>query len=296
MNVTILGTSSMVPTKERNHSAVLLRQGAEGVLFDCGEGTQRQIKLAGLKATSVSRLIVSHWHGDHVLGIPGLLQTLGGSDYQGTLHIYGPKGTKERIRKMFDAFVFDDPLELQVHDIDEGKFLETREYFVEAFRLEHTTPCLGYRLVEKNRRRIKVDYVKKLGIPDGPKLGQLQRGQNITWKGQNVSPQDATYIVKGKVFSYVVDTRPCDGAFKAAMNSDLLITEATYTSKLKEKADEYGHMTAADAAQMASHAGVKKLLLTHFSQRYKDTLEIIEDARDYFPDVQAAEDFMKIKI
>lgn len=296
MQVTILGTSSMVPTKERNHSAVFLKQGSEGILFDCGEGTQRQIKLAGLKATAVTRLLISHWHGDHVLGIPGLLQTLGGSDYQGTLHIYGPKGTKERIRKMFDAFVFDDPLEMRVHDIEPGKFLDTKEFYIEAYRLEHTTDCLGFRFIENNRRRIKVEYVKKIGIPDGPKLGDLQRGKNITWKGKVVSPQDATYIVKGKIFSYVVDTRPCDGAYKAAINADLLITEATYTSKLESKADEYGHMSAAQAAQMASQAGVKKLVLTHFSQRYKDALEILEDARAYFPEVIAAEDFMKIKV
>lgn len=296
MQITILGTSSMVPTKVRNHSAVLLRHNTEGILFDCGEGTQRQIKMAGIRPTAITRILISHWHGDHVLGLPGLIQTLGGSEYSGTLNIYGPKGTEQRINKMYEAFVFDDPLEMKIHDIKPGKFLDTKEFYIEAYKLEHTTPCLGFRFVEKDRRRINLKVTKELQIPEGPLLGKLQNGQSITWKGKKIYPTDATYKVKGKVFSYVVDTIPCDGAYKASIDSDFLICEATYTSQLTEKAGEYGHMTAAQAAQLANQAGAKKLVLTHFSQRYKDTLEIVEDARVYFDDVTAAEDLMKFKL
>ncbi len=296
MQVTFLGTSSMVPTKERNHTAVLISHNGHGILMDCGEGTQRQLKIAGIKPTQVTKVLISHWHGDHVLGLPGLIQTLGASEYTGTLEIYGPKGTKKRFEDMFKAFVFDRKLELTIHEVSPGKFFDCEEFSLEALPLEHNIDTLGYAFVEHDRRRIDVKAVKKLGIPEGPLLGQLQDNKTIEFKGKKVSPKDTTYVVPGKKITFIADTVYCNNAVKLAKDADLLICESTYSSKLEGKAEEYGHLTAKQAGLIANKANAKQLVLTHFSARYKNTQEVEEDAREVFDNVICAEDFMKIKV
>lgn len=296
MQVTFLGTSSMVPTKERNHTAILISYQGHGILLDCGEGTQRQLKIAGIKPTQVTKVLISHWHGDHVLGLPGLIQTLGASEYQGTLEIYGPKGTKKRFEDMFKAFVFDRKLELVIKEVSSGVFFKCKEFSLEALPLEHNIETLGYNFIENDRRRIDVKAVKKLGIPEGPLLGQLQENKAIEYKGKKVSPKDTTYVVEGKKISFIADTCYCNNAVKLAKDADLMICEATYSSKLKDKAKEYCHLTAQQAGLIANEANAKKLVLIHFSARYKNTQEVEEDARVVFDNVICAEDFMKIKV
>lgn len=286
----------MVPTKERNTSAVLISHKAENILIDCGEGTQRQLRLAGIKPTKITKILISHWHGDHVLGLPGLIQTMGASEYNGILKIYGPKGSRKHIEKMLDAFVFGNLVEFKVVDITEKKFFDAKDFFLEALPLEHGIACLGFNFVEKDRRKINIKAVKKLGIPDGPLLGKLQEGKSITFKGQKVKPEQTTYVVRGKKISYIADTLLCDNCIKLAENADLMISEAVYDSSLEEKALEYKHLTAKQAGLIANQANVKKLVLTHFSQRYKNTQEIEEDARTVFNNIICAEDFMKIKL
>ncbi|MBI2657082.1 MBL fold metallo-hydrolase, partial [Candidatus Woesearchaeota archaeon] len=154
MQITFLGTSSMVPTKERNQIAVFLSYGTEGILFDCGEGTQRQFKIAGISLTKVTKILISHWHGDHVLGLPGLMQTLSSLDYTGQLEIYGPEGTKKRMEKMFEAFVFDKRLDFAVKEVKNGHFFENDDFIIEAYQLEHGIETLGYRFIEKDRRKV----------------------------------------------------------------------------------------------------------------------------------------------
>ena len=286
----------MVPTKERNHSAVLISYGSEGILIDCGEGTQRQIKIAGIKPSKVTKILISHWHGDHVLGIPGLIQTLAKNEYDRVLEIYGPKGTKERMKNMFKAFSFEDKIETRIHEITKKRFFEGNDFFLEALPLEHGIITLGFSFIEKDKRRIRVDIVRKLGIPDGPLLGKLQSGKSITFNGKKITPEQATYIVKGKKLSFIADTVPCNNALELAMNSDILVCEATYSTKLEEKAAEYLHMTSKQAGLLANQAKAKKLILTHFSQRYKTMEEIEDDAKDVFSNIICAYDFMKIKI
>lgn len=285
----------MVPTKERNHSGIFLEYGAEGILMDCGEGIQRQMKIAEIKPTKVTRILISHWHGDHVLGIPGLLQTLASSEYGKTLHIYGPKGTEQHIASMFKAFLFDCKVALQVHEVSEGVAVEQDSFSITALPLKHGIACLGFRFVEADKRRIKVAAVRKLGIPDGPLLGKLQDNKPITWKGKTHTPEELTYLVAGKKIAFVIDTEYCANAITLAQDADLLICEASYTSNLEEKAKEYHHLTAQQAGLIANRANVKKLILTHFSQRYKTTQEIEEDARNVFSNVTCAYDFMKVK-
>ena len=296
MQITFLGTSSMVPTKERNQIAVFLSYGSEGILFDCGEGTQRQFKIAGISLTKVTKVLVSHWHGDHVLGLPGLIQSLSSMDYGNKLEIYGPAGTKKRMEKMFEAFVFDKRINFDVKEVKNGIFFENNDFQLEAYQLEHGIETLGYRFVEKDKRKIDMRKVKKFNVPVGPLLGKLQQGKAIEHNGKKIMPDDVTFVESGKTLAYITDTVLCDNCYKTADNADLLICEATYSSKLVGKSEEYGHMTAKQAAQIANKANVKQLVLIHFSARYKNTQELEEDARDIFDNVICAKDFMKLEL
>jgi len=296
IEIIFLGTSCMQPTKERNHPGVLLTYEGENILFDCGEGIQRQMKIAGIKPAKITKLLITHWHGDHVLGIPGLMQTMGASEYEKKLHIYGPEGTKEYIKNMMKAFVSEGTIDFEVHEVKERIIFENDMFILECLPLQHATKTVGYSFIEKDKRRINTSYVKKLGIPDGPLLGKLQNGKDIEWKGKKISADDATIIVKGKKVSYVLDTMICNNAVELAKDADLLICEASYTKAMRDKAEEYKHLTGEEAATIANRANVKELYLTHFSQRYKNTDEIEENAKDVFPNVKCAKDFMKVKL
>ena len=296
MQLVFLGTSSMIPTKERNHSGLFLSYKNEGILFDCGEGMQRQLRAADIKPTKITKIIISHWHGDHVLGLMGLLQTMGAMGYDKVLKIYGPKGTTAKITKLFEIYPHDKKLEFEVHDIKEGTFLDKKEYSIEARALDHTAYCLGYRFVEKDKRKIDMAKVKGLGMREGPLLGKLQDNKTIIFREKTIKPDDASYVVPGRVIAIITDTQPCTNALRLAQDADLIVCEATYLSNLEEKSESHGHMTSKQAASLASHANAKKLVLTHFSQRYKTTDELLEDAKTYFRNVACAYDFMKWKV
>ncbi len=297
IEIVFLGTSSMVPTKERNQSAVLISYGSHGVLIDCGEGTQKQLKIAGIPITKVTKILITHWHSDHALGLPGLISTLGASEYTKTLEIYGPEGTMEHFKHMFQAFVFDRRIKMEITEIKkEGVFYSGEDFSLEAMFLDHGIETMGFRFVEADKRKIDLNQIKKLGIPDGPLLGKLQRNEPIMWKGKKISPKQATYVVEGKKIGFIADTLPCNNCYGLAKDVDLLISEATYSSKLSDKSEDYGHMTAKQAALIASKSNAKKLILTHFSARYKTTQEIEEDAKDYFSNTICAYDIMRIKV
>lgn len=286
----------MVPTKERNHSAVFIRYKSEGILLDCGEGTQRQMKLAGIALPDVTKIFLSHWHGDHVLGLPGLLQSLSASGYEKVLKIWGPKGSKKRIEKMMEAFVFEINFEIEVNELLSGICLDTLDFYIEAEELDHGIPTFGFRFVEKDRRRIKVSEVKKLGIPEGPLLGDLQKGKNVEFKGKKILAKDVTYVVAGKTLAFIWDTILCENCYKLAKDADLLVCEAAYASALEDKAIERKHLTAQQAGLIASKSEVKRLILTHFSARYKDITELTEDVKTVFPEAECAYDFLKLTL
>jgi ribonuclease Z len=296
MEITFLGTSCAVPTKDRGHSTFYLDYKGEGILFDCGENSQRQLKIAGIKPAKITKVLISHWHGDHVFGLPGLIYTLGMGEYNKTLKIYGPPGTKKYLATMLDSTVDAVRIKIEVNEVGEGVFYEGKWFRLEAAKLEHRCPTLGFAFVEKDRRRIDVKYTKKAGIPEGPLLGRLQEGKSVTWKGKKINAKDATYVVKGKKLVYIADTLPCRGANKIAKNADLLIVASTYTSKDKDKAEKHLHLTAQQAGLIASKSNVKQLVLTHFSTRYKNIHDLEQDARDVFDNSFAAKDFMKIEL
>ena len=296
IEVIFLGTSSMVPTKERNQSGVLINYGTQGILVDCGEGIQRQLKMANVPITKITKVLITHWHGDHTLGLPGLIQSLGASEYNKKLEIYGPKGTKGYMDYMFKAFVMDRRIEMEVYEIAEGRFFENSEFILEAYALEHGIETLGYNFVEQDKRRMIMTKIKKLGLLEGPLLGKLQDGKDIVYKNNKIKSEEVTKLIKGKKISVVADTSLCDNCYNLSQDADLLICESTYSSNLEQKGEDYKHLTSKQAALIASKSNVKKLVLTHFSARYKSTLELNDDARNYFDNTVCAYDLMKISL
>jgi len=297
--ITFLGTGCMQPTKTRNHAGVLLSYKKENILFDCGEGIQRQMRIAGVKPAKITRLCITHWHGDHVFGIPGMLSSMGadrmGQDEEQVLHIYGPKGSKVYLTNMFKSFAAKDIIPYEVHEVSAGKAYEDEDFILEVQKLEHSVPCIGYSFREKDKLRIDVVKANKLGL-EGPILGKLQQGKDIMLKGKKIKARDVTYATLGKKISYVTDTVPCKGADILAKDADLLICEGTHLDEIREKSEKSRHMTVRQAALIASENNVQKLVITHISQRYKMSSEIIEEARMYFDSSVVAEDFMKIKV
>jgi ribonuclease Z len=303
INITLLGTSCMVPTKERNVTAIYLEYDGEGILFDCGEGTQRQMNIANLNRNKIGKILISHWHGDHVSGILGLIQTignnLGASEEKPSLEIFGPKETRERFQLLLRSTYFENKITYKITELPIDKltrFYENDSYYLEAIPLDHNIPTLGYNFIEKDRLRIKVSVTHQLGIPEGPLLGKLQAGHDITFKGKNYSHKDLTYTVKGKKVSIVMDTSYTKNIIELSQDADLMISEATYLDKHMEKGEKHKHLTVKQAAMLAHAANAKKLVMMHFSQRYSDFSELESEAKDIFPESSIGYDFMKLKL
>ena len=296
IKLTFLGTGSMVPTPERNQVSVMLTYKDENIMIDCGEGTQRQLRTAGIAATKITKLLVTHWHGDHTLGIPGLIATLGANEYSKILEIFGPKHTKSYFINIFNTHIRQNRVKLNVKEIEDGIFYENNDFKLECISLVHPAPCMGYAFIEKDRLRINTDYLKKFGLKQHPIIKELQAGKDIEWKGRKIAAKDATYVVKGKKITFISDTNYTSNIIKLAKNSDLLVCEATHLDELKEKTEKYKHLTAKQAAEIAKKADVKKLIITHFSQRYKDATPLKEEAKALFQDTIAAEDFMTFDV
>ncbi len=294
--IVFLGTGQAIPTSRRNHTALLLQYKSEVLLIDCGEGTQRQFRKAKINPCKLTRILITHWHGDHILGLPGLLQTLALNNYNKTLKIYGPRGTKKFIELMFRMFVFAGKLKIEVEEV-KGKFLETKEFYIEATSLKHGPPINAYSFVEKDKRRLDKKKLNKLKIPSSPLLGELQQGKNIKHNGKTIKASSVSYIEKGKKITFLLDTVLFENCYKAAKNSDLLIAEANYLDKDKELAKEHKHLTARQAALIAEKSKSKKLILTHINQRYDNKESaLLKEAERIFKNTELAEDLMKTEV
>ena len=286
----------MTPTKDRNHPAVFLEYKEHGILFDCGEGTQRQFKIANIRLTKVTKILLTHWHGDHSLGIGGLLQTLGSSEYSGTLELYGPPGTKENLYHLFKAIPFGFRVNFEVKEVHNGKIYENDDFVIEAISLDHGTPCYAYSFREKEKRNINMEKVKELKIPVGPLIGKLQQGVTVTVGKEVITPDEVSAVKKGKKVSYITDTLLCTNCYTIAEDSDVLLCESSFTEEEREKAEEYKHLTAKQAGLIASKSGAKKLYLFHISGRHADKTIVLEEARTIHQDTYVAQDFMRIKV
>ena len=297
IKITFLGTSSTVPTAERSHSALLLKYKEENILIDCGEGTQRQFRKAKLNPCKLTKILLTHWHGDHILGLPGLFQTLAFNGYNKTLEIYGPKGTKKFINELSKVFVIKKKIKMKVYEV-QGTFLKTKDFQISAMPLQHGCPTNGYMFEEKPKLRIDKNKLKKLKISskDRAKLSQLTKGKNIKINGKTIKSKNMTYKQASKKISFIFDTKLCPNANKLAKDSDLAIIESTIQDNEK-LASAYKHLTAIQAAKIAKQAKVKKLILTHLSQRYENKGKTLENiAKKIFKNSKVAKDFMSLEI
>lgn len=266
------------------------------MLFDCGEGTQKQFRKAGISPMSVKRIFITHWHGDHILGLPGLLQTLVLNGYDKEMEIYGPKGTKQFMQKILEMFVHVGDIKVRVHEVTSGKVFESEDFEIFAEEMMHNARCLAYSFVEKDKIRIDKDKLKKLKIPSSPVLQKLKQGKDIIVNGKKIKANEMTYINKGKKVSIVLDTQINNSIEKIAKNADLLICESTYLDE-EETAKQYKHMTAKQAAQAAKKSNAKKLILMHLSQKYeKKENDFLKEARKVFKNTEIAEDLMKVSV
>ncbi|MEM3405495.1 MAG: ribonuclease Z [Candidatus Pacearchaeota archaeon] len=292
-----LGTSHAIPTEKRNHTAIWLNYKAENILIDCGEGTQRQIRKMKLNPCSLTKILITHWHGDHILGLPGLLQTLVLNGYNKKLDIYGPKGTYNFLNLILKMFVFKGKINLEIHEVDEGIIINEKDYYIEAKRMKHATYCLAYSFIEKDKIRIDKEKLKKLKIKECKELAKLKEGKDIILNGKKVKASYLTYKEKGKKITFVLDSSFNNNMIEIAKNSNLLICEASYSKIDKEKAINYYHLTSEEAALIAKKAKCKRLILLHISQRYENKEKILlNEARKIFKETKLANDLEKIEI
>lgn len=297
-----LGTGCMMPTQDRNHLSVALELNGELMLFDCGEHTQLQIKKKKLPLSHFKRIFISHWHGDHVLGLPGLLMSLGNTQGVESIEIHGPKGTLSYIEHMKQSMIFDSKLDLQVFEhTPKNKELQTiistSQYKIECVSLNHSVPCLAYSLKEHDVLNIDTKKAKEFGIEKSPLLARTKMGLSIEHNDQTITPEEITYLKKGLKITFIFDTRPCDEAKLIAQESNYLVMEATFLYKEHaHKAEEYEHMSGKETAELAQDSNVENLYITHFSQRYKDVEVILEEAKEYFEKTYLTHDLMSVSL
>ncbi|MDJ0835613.1 MAG: ribonuclease Z [Acidobacteriota bacterium] len=286
----VLGTSSQVPTKHRNHNGYFLQWDDEGLLFDPGEGTQRQMIRAGVTATQITRILITHFHGDHCLGLAGLIQRLSLDRVPHPVAVYFPASGRPYFERLRHASIFRERAELAVNPIEEaGVIFENDELTIEALPLDHGVDTLGYRLVEKDARRMLPKKLAELGIK-GPDIGCLQREGVIEHNGRTVHVESVSELRMGQRVAFVMDTRLCANAFKLAEKADLFICESTYLKSELKDARANGHLTATQAAEIADKSGARKLVLTHFSQRYLDNAPFVKEAMEIHKNCVAVND------
>ncbi|HLO87391.1 MAG TPA: ribonuclease Z [Nostocaceae cyanobacterium] len=302
MQITFLGTSSGVPTRSRNVSSVALRlpQRAELWLFDCGEGTQHQILRSDLKVSQLSRIFITHMHGDHIFGLMGLLASCGLAGNVERVDIYGPSGLNEYLQaaSRYSHTHFSYPV--KVHSIRPGIIYEDDEFTVTCGQLHHRVTAFGYRVAEKDRAgRFDIEKAKELQIPEGPIYGKLKRGETVTLEdGRVIDGSELCGPTEiGRKIAYCTDTVYCEGAVELAKDADVLIHEATFAHQDADMAFQRLHSTTTMAAQTAYLAGVRRLIMTHFSPRYApgnsiELKDLLQEARAIFPNTDMAHDFM----
>jgi ribonuclease Z len=265
----VLGTASQAPTRSRNHNGYLLRWDGEGVLFDPGEGTQRQMLFAGVTASQITRICITHFHGDHCLGLPGVLQRMSLDRVPHAVEAYYPAQSREVFTRLHHAALFRDVTNLQERPVAGGGTASQAPSFrVEAQPLSHSVPAIGYRLAEPDGRRMLPGKLAALGIT-GPDIGRLQREGRLVTGDRQVTVEQVSEPRRGQRFAFIMDTRLCDGAFALAEGADMLVCESTFADAEAALARDYGHLTAGQAGRIAAEARARLLVLTHFSQRYE---------------------------
>jgi ribonuclease Z len=295
IDITFLGTGSVTPTPSRGHPAILLSHNKENILIDCGEGTQTQFRKAKISPQKLTRILITHWHGDHTFGLPGLLKTLDLNEYKKTLEIYGPKGTKTNMALLNKLAKTNFPI--KIHEVSSGKIIKTPEFTVSCISMKHSTPCLAYSFETPAKLRLDKKKIKKLKLPHSPLLKKLSEGKSIKHLGKTIKASQVTYKEPGKKVTFILDTAENPNTIKISKASDLLICESTFSILEEKQAKEKSHLTSKQAANIAKKSKVKELILTHLSQIYQKDLSIIEnEAKSTFKNTSIAEDLQKISI
>jgi ribonuclease Z len=299
LSVTFLGTGAATPTIDRNVAGLAVHREGETLLFDCGEGNQRQMMRYGV-GFSFREIFFSHYHADHLLGVTGLLRTMGLQDRSAPVTLYGPKGAQRILGAAINLGIERNKFPVDIVEIKPGDRLARDDYEIVVFETEHRADTVGYALVEHTRLgRFNPDRARELGIPEGPFWGQLHKGKTITLPdGRMVGPAELVGLPRaGRKVVYTGDTRPHLPVIEASQGADLLVHEATFGGDEMERAQETGHSTAAEAARVALDAGARRLVLTHISSRYsRDAAELLAEARSVFPETVIARDGMTVDV
>jgi ribonuclease Z len=299
LSVTFLGTGAACPTVDRNVASLAVQREGETILFDCGEGTQRQMMRYGV-GFSFAEVFFTHYHADHMLGIIGLLRTMGLQDRTAPVTLYGPRGAQRILTAAMNLGIERNRFPVEIVEIRPGDRLRRNEYDIVVFETEHRADTVGFALAEHIRLgRFNPERARELGVPEGPLWGKLHKGETVTLDdGRTVRPADLVGPPRpGRTVVYSGDTRPHLAVFEAAKGADLLIHEATFGEEEAARAIETGHSTAAEAARIALEAGVRRLVLTHISPRYtRDAPELLAEARAVFPETAIARDGMVVEV
>lgn len=288
MELLFLGTGAAVPSREHSTSCIAVRSGSNIILLDCGEGSQRQIMVSPFSFMKIRAILITHMHGDHVFGLPGLLQTMGISGRKDLLTILGPPGLRAGLDAMMSATEGVTTYPLEVVEVSGGEEFSVGGMSVSCYHTDHGIPSVGYVIREPDRPgKLDRDRALALGIRDGPDMARLKNGETVN----GVSPDQVLGPrVPGQSVSYTGDTMPCGSTVDASRGVDVLIHESTYMSSESEQARDHFHTTARDAAVLAREAGVGCLILTHISNRYDDRVPVLEEAREVFGNTFVADD------
>ncbi|WP_369195710.1 ribonuclease Z [Streptomyces djakartensis] len=290
----VLGTASQVPTRHRNHNGYLLRWDGEGLLFDPGEGTQRQMLRAGVAAHDLNRICVTHFHGDHSLGLAGVIQRINLDRVPHEVTAHYPRSGQRFFDRLRYATAYRETVGITEAPVAaDGPLARTGGYLLEARKLSHPVESYGYRIVEPDGRRMLPERLAAHGLK-GPDVGRIQREGTLG----GVALEDVSEVRRGQRFAFVMDTRLCDGVYALAEDCDLLVIESTFLDEDEELAVEHGHLTAGQAARVARESGVRHLVLTHFSQRYGDPEEFERQARaaGYDGELTVARDLLRVPV
>lgn len=292
----VLGTASQAPTRYRNHNGYLLRWDGEGILFDPGEGTQRQMTLAGLAASAITRICVTHFHGDHCLGLPGVFGRLAMEQVRHAVDVYYPAGGQDYFDRLRYASVTDRHPDLHPRPVSaDGLVDDGPNLRIVARRLDHRTETVGWRIEEPDGIRFLPERLDQAGIR-GPDVGRLRSEGSIVVRGRTVTTAEVSETRRGQTMAFIMDTRLCDAAVALADGVDLLVCESTFLEGEAHLAQEYAHLTAAQAALLAAEAGARRLVLTHYSQRHPDESVYLAEAAPIFPDTVVVKDLDVIAV
>ena len=288
LELLFLGTGAAVPSREHSTSCIAVRSGSNIILLDCGEGSQRQIMVSPFSFMKIRAILITHMHGDHVFGLPGLLQTMGISGRKEPLTVYGPRGIAAGLSAMMSATEGETTYPVDVVELSGGETFQVGTMTVECYPTDHGMPSVGYVVREPDRPgKLDRDAALALGIRDGPDMAKLKNGETVN----GVRPEQVLGpSARGQSVSYTGDTLPCQSVVEASRGVDVLVHEATYTESEADQARDHYHSTSMSAAEVARAAGVGCLMLTHISNRYDDRGVILEEARATFPNSFVAED------